>query len=215
MRSKNRVWGMVLAILLGIGVVPTLGWAGAPTDAMRKTSDEVILILEDPAWKRSDKKQERRKLLEGVIGQRFNYFEMARRTLGPEWTKHSTDEQMAFAADFQTLLADTYLVRLENYSGEKVQYLKELNDGKYAAVLTKIDNGKSALDLTYKVMESEADWRVYDVDIDGVSLVQNYREQFLRIIRKDSFGELSKQLRTKAERIKAPASNRSDTPRPN
>jgi phospholipid transport system substrate-binding protein len=202
MRSKNRIPSIILALLLGI---PTLTCAGTPTEAMKQTSDEVIRILENPDWQMPDKKQERRKLLENVIGQRFNYLEMARRTLGGEWAKHSPDEQRAFAADFQTLLADTYLDGLENYSGEKVQYLKELKDGQYGEVFTKIDNGTSVLDLTYKVMGSDADWQVYDVEVEGVSLVQNYRQQFLRIIHKESFAALSKQLRTKADHIKAAA----------
>jgi phospholipid transport system substrate-binding protein len=217
MRNKNRVSMIVLAVFLGISIVPTLGWAGTgtPTDAMKQTSNAIIRILEDPAWKKPEKKQERRKLLEDVIGQRFNYVEMARRTLGAEWAKHSPVEQEEFAADFQTLLTNTYLDGLEQYSGEKVQYLKELNDGEYAVVFTKIDKGWIDLDLTYKVVSGAGEWRVYDVEVDGVSLLQNYREQFLRVIRKYSFAELSKQLRTKADRIKAAAYRVSDTPRSN
>lgn len=215
MRSKHLVSMMVLAVFLGISMVPTLGWAGTPTDAMKQTSNAIIRILEDSAWKKPEHKQERRKLLEEVIRQRFNYTEMARRTLGAEWVKQSSDEQQKFAADFQTLLANTYLTGLEHYSGETVQYLKELLEGAYAEVFTKIDKGWTDIELTYKVVSGEGDWQVYDVEIDGVSIVENYREQFQRIIRKSSFAELSKQLRTKADRIKAAAYKVSDTPRIN
>ncbi|HEV8243374.1 MAG TPA: ABC transporter substrate-binding protein, partial [Nitrospirales bacterium] len=186
-------------------------WAGAPTDAVKKSVDEVIRILEDPAWKKPEKKQERRKLLEQTISLRFNFAEMAKRSLGAEWAKRTPEEQKEFAGNFQTLLANTYLGRIEAYSGEKVQYLKELSDGEYAEVYTKIDDGKSVIDLTYKMENGGGEWRVYDVVIEGTGLVQNYREQFKRILRKDSFAELSKQLRDKSAHIKAPIPDKSDT----
>ncbi|HEV8242957.1 MAG TPA: ABC transporter substrate-binding protein, partial [Nitrospirales bacterium] len=186
-------------------------WAGAPTDAVKKSVDEVIRILEDPAWKKPEKKQERRKLLEQTISQRFNFAEMAKRSLGAEWAKRTPEEQKEFAANFQTLLSNTYIGRIDAYSGEKVQYLKELNDGEYAEVYTKIDDGKSTIDLTYKMENSVGEWRVYDVVVEGTGLVQNYREQFKRILRKDSFAELSRQLRDKSAHIKAPIPDASDT----
>jgi phospholipid transport system substrate-binding protein len=127
---------------------------------------------------------------------------MSRRALGAEWSKRTPEEQKDFAASFQTLLANTYLGRIENYTGEKVQYLKETVDGEYAEVYTKIDNGKTAVDIIYKMEMVSGDWRVYDVVVEGTGLVQNYREQFKRILRKDSFTELTKQLREKAEHIK-------------
>jgi phospholipid transport system substrate-binding protein len=208
------MWAVVLAGgLVGgemLGLTAT-AWAGAPTDAVKKSVDEVIRILEDPAWKKPEKKQERRKLLEQTISQRFNFAEMAKRSLGAEWAKRTPEEQKEFAGNFQTLLANTYLGRIEAYSGEKVQYLKELSDGEYAEVYTKIDDGKSVIDLTYKMENGGGEWRVYDVVIEGTGLVQNYREQFKRILRKDSFAELSKQLRDKSAHIKAPIPDKSDT----
>jgi phospholipid transport system substrate-binding protein len=192
------------------GLTSTAG-AGPPTEAVKKSVDEVIRIVDDPAWKKPEKKEERRKLLEQTIAQRFNFTEMAKRSLGAEWVKRTPEEQKEFAANFQTLLANTYLGRIEAYSGEKVQYLKELNDGEYAEVYTRVDNGKSVIDLTYKMENSGGEWRVYDVVVEGTGLVQNYREQFKRILRKDSFAELSKQLRDKSAHIKAPAASESDT----
>jgi phospholipid transport system substrate-binding protein len=193
-----------------LGLMST-AWAGPPTEAVRKSVDDVIRILEDPAWKKPEKKEERRKLLEQTIAQRFNFSEMAKRSLGAEWAKRTPEEQKEFAANFQTLLSNTYIGRIEAYSGEKVQYLKELNDNEYSEVYTKVDNGKSVIDLTYKMENSGGEWRVYDVVVEGTGLVQNYREQFKRILRKDSFAELSKQLRDKSAHIKAPAASESDT----
>jgi len=213
-----RRYAHMLAIVLAGGLVggdigwwPATAWAGPPTEAVRKSVDEVIRILEDPAWKKAEKKEERRKLLEQTIAQRFDFAEMAKRSLGAEWAKRTPDEQKEFAANFQTLLANTYLGRIEAYTGEKVQYLKELNDGDYAEVYTHVDTGKSVIDISYRLQKNSDDWRVYDVVVEGTSLVQNYREQFKRIIRKDSFAELSKQLRDKSAHIRDPLPEGKDT----
>jgi phospholipid transport system substrate-binding protein len=214
MRRYPHIFAFILAGSLGGGGLlgwTTPAWAGPPTDSIRKSVDEVIRILEDPAWKKAEKKEERRKLLEQTIAQRFNFTEMAKRSLGAEWAKRAPDEQKEFAANFQTLLANTYLGRIEAYSGEKVQYLKELTDGEFAEVYTHVDTGKSVIDINYRLQKNSDDWRVYDVVVEGTSLVQNYREQFKRIIRKDSFAELSKQLGDKSSRIRAPVPDGSDT----
>jgi phospholipid transport system substrate-binding protein len=203
MQRCKTFWAALLSgALLGGEMLGATAWAGPPTEAVRKSIDEVVRILEDPAWKKPEKKEDRRKLLEQTIAQRFNFLEMSRRALGGEWNKRTPEEQKDFATSFQTLLANTYLGRIENYTGEKVQYLKEIVDGEYAEVYTKIDNGKAAVDIIYKMEAVSGDWRVYDVVVEGTGLVQNYRAQFKRILRKDSFPELTKQLREKAEHIK-------------
>ena len=209
---------IMLAVVLAGSVVggnvlgwTATAWAGPPTDAVRKTVAEVIRILEDPAWKKPEKKEERRKLLDRTISQRFNYSEMAKRSLGVEWGKRTAEEQKEFSANFQTLLTNTYIGRIEAYSGEKVQYLKELNDGEFAEVYTHVDTGKSVIDINYRLQKISDEWSVYDVVVEGTSLVQNYREQFKRILRKDSFTELSRQLRDKSVHIKAPVPDGSET----
>ncbi len=203
MQRCNKIRAtLLIGAVIGGGMLGATAWAGAPTDAVRKSIDEVVRILEDPAWKKPEKREERRKLLEQTIARRFNFLEMSRRALGAEWNKRTPEEQKDFAASFQTLLANTYLGRIENYGGEKVQYLKEIVDGEYAEVYTKIDDGKTAVDIIYKMEMASGDWRVYDVVAEGTGLVHNYREQFKRILRKGSFGELTKQVREKAEHIK-------------
>lgn len=204
----SQTWARIMMSGMVAGGIAWAGapvWAGPPAESLKTTIDEVIRILEDQNWRKPEKKQERRKLLEQVIGQRFNYAEMAKRTLGGEWNKRTPEEQKEFASDFQTLLANTYIGRIEAYSGEKVQYLKEIHNDDFAEVRTKVDNGKTTIDIDYRLlMNGSGDWRVYDVVVEGTSLVQNYREQFKRIINKESFPELAKQLRKKTETIKAP-----------
>jgi phospholipid transport system substrate-binding protein len=199
--------GLIGGTILGLTAA---AWAGPPTEAVRKTVDEVIRILEDPAWKKPEKKEERRKLLEQTIAQRFNFAEMAKRSLGAEWAKRTPEEQKEFAANFQTLLSNTYIGRIDAYSGEKVQYKKELNDGEYSEVQTHVDNGKDVIDINYRLQKNSEDWRVYDVVVEGTSLVQNYREQFKRILSKNSFAELSKMLRDKSSNIRSPVPDLSD-----
>src|SRR5206468_526516 len=175
MQRYKTFWAAILiGGLVGGGEFGATAAVGPATEAVRKTVDEVIRILEDPEWKKPEKKEERRKLLEQTIAQRFNFLEMSRRSLGAEWNKRTPEEQKDFAASFQTLLANTYLGRIETYSGgEKVQYLKEIVDGEYADVYTKLDNGKTAVDIMYKMEMASGDWRVYDVVVEGTGLVQN------------------------------------------
>src|SRR6266498_1633232 len=139
--AMNVLYIAVLTVMLAWGSAAGTAWAGPPTDALKKTVDEVLRVLEDPALKKPEKKKERRTKLEELVGRRFNYAEMAKRTLGKEWAKRSPEEQKEFVSSFQTLLVNTYIGRIENYSGEKVQYLKEMLDGDYAEVKTQIDTG--------------------------------------------------------------------------
>jgi phospholipid transport system substrate-binding protein len=198
--------GLIAVGLLIVWMLITGGvaWAGAPTEALKQSIDEVLVVLEDPTLKDPGKKEERRKKLEAVIGKRFNFQEMAKRTVGAEWAKRTPEERKDFVDSFRTLLSNSYLGRIENYSGEKIHYLKEITDGDRAEVRTEIDTGKSQVPIDYKMEHGGGEWRVYDVVVEGTGLVSNYREQFKRILRKDSFETLSKTIREKADVISAP-----------
>jgi phospholipid transport system substrate-binding protein len=201
MKRGFRFFGTVL-VLIAAAIGPAeSAWAGAPTDALRTTIDEVLRILEDPVLKVSEKKQERRKLLEGVISRRFNFDTMAKWALGAEWEKRTAEERRDFVTSLRTLLLKTYIKRIENKPGEKTKYLKEFLDVNLAEVHTQIDAESATFPIDYKLEKESAEWRVYDVVIEGVSLLQNYREQFKRLLRKESFETLAEQLRNKAESI--------------
>lgn len=207
MRPSKLFWAVVLTAPLCVWSMPwTVARAGEPTDTIKKSIDEVIHVLEDPALKKPEKQQERRKLLEDTIAKRFNFEEMAKRTLGKEWGKRSPEEQKEFASNFRTLLSKTYIGRIENYSGEKFHYIKETTDGDYAEVKTQLDTGQSMVPLDYKMEKKSGEWRVYDIVIEGTGLVQNYREQFKRILNREGFDALAKHLRDKAKGIDAGAS---------
>lgn len=178
--------------------------AGEPTEAMRATIDEVLRILADKELKQPAKANERRQLLEKVVGERFDYQEMSRRSLGAQWNNLSDKEKQEFASLFQTLLVNTYADKVESYSGDGVQYVNERTEKDYAEVRTKVLTGKTEIPLDYRLLNKGSAWRVYDVVVDGVSLVNNYRGQFTKILRTSSYADLVDQLRKKSDKIKSP-----------
>ena len=194
------------AVLIGLGLVVTAtpGYAGAPTDSMKTTIDEVLRIVGEDELKRPEKAEERRQRLEQVVEARFDYQEMSRRALGAPWKTLSDQEKQEFVTLFRTLLTNSYADKIETYSGEGVQYLNERTEKGYAEVRTKVLSGKAEIPLDYRLVNKANDWRVYDVVVDGVSLVNNYRGQFTKIIRSSSYVDLVEQLRKKSEKIKAP-----------
>jgi len=193
---------MVLAILLAVSATPS--YAGVPTDSMKATVDEVLRIVRDNELKQPRKATERRQMLEQVVDARFDYREMSRRALGAPWNNLSDQEQQEFVGLFRTLLTNSYANKIETYSGEGVQYLNERMEKEYAEVRTKVLSGKTEIPLDYRLINKTNDWRVYDVVVDGISLVNNYRGQFTKIIQSSSYHDLVEQLRKKSEKLKDP-----------
>ena len=190
--------GVAAVILLIGGASAEPG--GAATEAVRSTINEVIRILKDAELKKPGRAEERRLLLEKVIGDRFNYDEMARRSLGAQWNKLSDKERQEFVDLFKGLLSGSYVDKIEGYSGEQVHYLNERLEADYAEVLTKVASDKTEIPLDYRLLNKSGDWRVYDVVVDGVSLVNNYRSQFTKIIRESSYADLLEKLREKSKK---------------
>src|SRR6266498_1569024 len=172
--------------------------AGAPGDHVRQTVDKLLAILKDPRLKQEGKKNERREELKKVIYQRFDFTEMARRSLGPEWRRHTPEEQKEFVKLFTDLLERTYLGQIESYNGEKVQYLSEREDHSYAEVQTKLVNNKGQeFSVNYRLHNGNGDWKVYDVVSEDISLVNNYRAQFSRVLASSSYQELVHRMKDK------------------
>ena len=195
---------IIVATMVVTGVAVQSVSAGEATEAMRGTIDEVLRILADKALKQPAKANDRRQLLEKVVGERFDYEEMSRRSLGASWGNLSDKEKQEFVALFQTLLVNTYADKIESYTGDGVQFLNERNEKEYAEVRTKVLTGKTEIPLDYRLLNKGSGWRVYDVVVDGVSLVNNYRGQFSKILRNGSYADLVDQLRKKSEKIKSP-----------
>ena len=203
-RGRGRWLCVAITLLVGPAGLGGVAVAGAPTDSVKETITQVIKILDEPDLKKPGKAEERRRTLEKVIAARFNYDEMAKRALGAEWGKLAEQDQREFVDLFKRLLSSSYADKIEGYTGEEVHYLSERKEDKYAEVRTKIISGKAEIPLDYRMVSNSDDWRVYDVVVDGVSLVNNYRGQFSKILRTSSYADLAEKLRQKIEKPKAP-----------
>jgi len=193
--------GILVLSCLGISLVWfSVAWgAGTPTQAVKETVNQVLSVLGDEALKDPARTAERREKLEASIGQRFDYEEMAKRTLGARWKKLSSEKQKEFVGLFQRFLTRSYAGNVDGYSGEEVEYLKERLKGDFAEVQTKVVSPKVEIPLDYRLLKKHDKWWVYDVIIDGISLTKNYRGQFSRIIKSSSFEALLEKLRSKNE----------------
>ena len=199
MKTLSTVGLAILLLVQSVWVA-----AGVPGDQVRQTADKVLAILKDPQLKGESKKNERRDKLREVIYQRFDFTEMARRSLGSEWRRRSAEEQKEFVKLFTGLLERTYLDNIESYNGEKFRYLKEQEDNNHAQVDTKIiDNKGQEFSVNYRLHKVNGDWKVYDVVIEDISLVNNYRSQFNRVLATSSYEELVNRMKGKT--LSAPA----------
>lgn len=173
------------------------------TDDVRKTVDDVVRIVSDKEMKKNDTK--RRQALKKTISTIFDYNEMAKRSLGKHWGQRSAAEKKQFADLFASLLENSYAGKIESYNNEKIVYLKENVDGDYAEVKSKVVTAKrDEFTLDYRLFKQNGKWMAYDVVIEGVSLVSNYRTQFNKIITSQGYPELVKKLQNKTDELKAP-----------
>lgn len=195
-------------ILCGIGavVVSSVSLAASfatdgPATQVKATVDKVLDILKDPALKGPEAEAKRTKQLKDVIFARFDFSEMAKRCLGVHWRQRTAKERNEFVSVFSDLLELSYRRKIERYTDEEIIYTKEEVNGKFGVVnteiLTKRENVEIPID--YKVIRHNGEWKVYDVVIDGISLVSNYRSQFNRIIQRSSYADLVKKMRVKQE----------------
>ncbi len=171
--------------------------SGSATEAIKETIDQVLVILGNEKFKQPEHIDEGRAALEKVIAQRFDYEEMGKRTLGREWEKLNAGQQKECVELFQQFLAKTYAGNVDGFTGEQVEYIKERRKGKFAEVQTKVISKKLTIPIDYRLLKNSNSWRVYDVVIDGVSLVKNFRGQFARIIKATGFQGLLEKLRSK------------------
>jgi phospholipid transport system substrate-binding protein len=180
--------------------------AGEPTEQVKETTDKILSILNDRVLKNPEKAEARRKMVWEAVDERFDWEELARRSMGPHWAKLSSpEERKEFIGLYSSLLRRTYLHRVDEYSGEKVRYEQERIDGDYASVQVRIMTAKGReIPAAYRLRKKGGDWRVYDIQVEGVSLVNNYRAQFNSILVRSSIEELFKILK---ERVAKESSN--------
>lgn len=191
-----------LLLLIASLFITTQAFA-IPMDDVKKTVDEVVRIVADKEMKNNDKK--RRQALKKSISVIFDYGEMAKRSLGKHWNNRTPAEKKQFADLFSNLLEKSYANKIESYNNEKILYIKENVDGDHAEVKSKVVTAKrDEFTLDYRLINKQGKWMVYDVVIEGVSLVSNYRSQFNRIISANGYDELVKKLQSKSGDLKSP-----------
>jgi phospholipid transport system substrate-binding protein len=192
-RHRPLIASIVVALVL---MLVSAARAGAPTEALKQTVDRVVQILADPALrdKPDARRTEVRKVAEGI----FDYPDTARRSLGPHWNARTPQQQQEFVKLFADLLDRSYIAKIELYQGERVKYVGETVDGEEAVVKTLIATKKGAdMPIDYRMHSRNGRWLVYDVVIEGVSLVSNYRTQFNKIVQTESYDALVQRLRAK------------------
>jgi phospholipid transport system substrate-binding protein len=180
--------------------------AGEPLEKIRQTVDDVVTVLSDEALKAPERAEERRTKIRQAVFQRFSFDEMAQRALAQHWRKRTPEERKEFVAVFSDLLERSYIDKVESYGGGKqnILYTKETidKDG-FASVRSEIVNARDMnVEVEYRLLQRDGDWTVYDVVIEGVSLVNNYRTQFNKIITESSYENLVKQMKLKLDQEK-------------
>jgi phospholipid transport system substrate-binding protein len=178
--------------------------AGPATDQLKGAIDRVVKVLEDPSLKGSDRVVDRRHAVRKIADEIFDFPEIARRSLARHWQPLTDRQRAEFVSLFSDLLERSYISKIELYGGEKIIYAGERVDGDVTTVTTRIitKNG-TEVPIDYKLLKKGDRWLVYDVNIEGVSLVSNYRTQFNKIIQTSSYNELVQKLRTKQEELAA------------
>ena len=188
----------LLLILIFLFSRPVLG--GEPTDQIKATTDKIVAILMDPALESPEMLDEKKRKIRKAVDERFDWIAISRRALGRHWQKMTSEEKRTFVPLFGKMLEQTYLSRVGEYSGERVSYEDEEIDGTYGVVNVKIISDKHGeISVKYRLWNKGDDWFIYDISIEGVSLVNNYRSQFNNILMKSSPSDLIKKLEEKVE----------------
>jgi len=190
---------LFVAVML---MAPSSASASQITEDLKITIDAVIKIVTDENYKKDA--VARRQKLRDIFSKRFNYKQMVIRSLAKNWDKRTPEEREQFIVLFRKLLEKSYAGKLESYKDEKIVYLDEKVKGKYALVKTQIIRKDATIDVDYKLFNEDGEWRVYDFVIERVSMIRNYRSQFTKIIRKDSFAGLVAKLESKIKDIESP-----------
>jgi phospholipid transport system substrate-binding protein len=186
--------------LLLVGHGPDRAWAGAPTDQLKAQIDRTVKILDDPELKKSGRQRDRRAAVRQVANEIFDFAETAKRSLARHWAARSQAEREEFVQLFGDLLERSYISKIELYGGEKIKFVGETIEPDGAIVRTRlVTRQDTEIPIDYRMHARGDKWLVYDVLIEGVSLISNYRTQFNKIITTSSYQELVRKMKSKQE----------------
>jgi phospholipid transport system substrate-binding protein len=195
---KKQFFGLILVLLL---IVPFPAYAGPPLDTVKGHINKVLDVLSDSSLKGQSGKSAKKAKIRSISEKMFDYNELSRRTLGQNWNKFNNEQQKEFTELYKSILEDAYADKLITYTDEKVLFNKEtILSEKTCEIQTTIVTKKADIPIHYRVIQKEGEWRVYDIVIEGVSLVNNYRTQFREILASKSPDGLLDILRKKVGR---------------
>jgi len=198
-RQRFYMHLVVVGLMIYLSMVSVCFADSEIQSQLKGTIDKVIEIVKDKSLKNDH--QARRTALRKTIDERFNYRQMVMRSLAKNWDARSDQERREFIVLFKSLLENSYANKLEAYRDEKINYLDEIIKGKYALIKTEVARRSSTIKVDYKLIEENGHWQVYDFVIEGVSMIRNYRSQFTKIIRNDSYEVLVQKLTDKINEI--------------
>lgn len=204
MLSRKLSIFSILAVciaVLGLGLTPPVASATPdPTEQLRPFLQKVTDTLADPGLKALPRKEQAERL-ERVVRERFDFREMSKRVLGQQWRKLDAQEQAKFEDLFTDLLQYAYVGRVEEYSGQMVEFVQQRIRGNRAEVQTLLVDKDKSIPVSYIMLLQGQDWMAYDIVVEGVSLVRNFMEQFSEILRKEGYAGLVRQLEKKIDQL--------------
>ncbi len=189
---------VILGLVGFLALLPTPAAAGPPTDTLRATAEKVIQILDDPVLKPEARAVERQAAIRAAVIDLFDFAEIGRRALGRHWRPLSEAEREEFVALFRALLDRTYLPQIKLYQGERIQFVGESVHEDFSAVQARVATrrGQEA-SVIFRLHRRDERWLIYDVSVEGISLVGNYRAQFDQIIQRASYQGLVTRIKQK------------------
>jgi phospholipid transport system substrate-binding protein len=206
-RMKEVKLFLVLLALLPVLVFSQCTCAAVPSQAnpmalIQSGTEKALQILHESESGQAPSLRQRKNEILTIVSEYFNFEEMAKRALGRPWKDQTPDKRREFVQLFKQLIFNTYINRLENYTGskERVFYDSEKLDVDYAIVKTHIFyQGNTNVEIEYRLHRDVGEWKVYDVVVEGISIVENYRSQFASILTNESFDALLARLRQKID----------------
>lgn len=190
-----RIAVFVMVILVGFAGVVS---AGEPLNVVKAATDRALQLLKDPRLQTADKKTERIERLKQIINPIFDYEETAKRSLGSHWRRRTPDEQREFVKLFRAFLEKIYSDRIDEYAGEGIVFSRESIEKDYAEIdATIVSTKREETPLIFRLRSVNGTWLVYDAVVENISIVNNYRSQFDRVIKTSSYEELVKKIREK------------------
>jgi phospholipid transport system substrate-binding protein len=191
---------LILATSIVLTVANIASADASPTDSIRGSVDSILTLLQNKELDQATRRKEMRKVING----RFDFRAMSQRTLATNWKKASKEQRQEFVQLFSQLIENTYIGRVEAYTDEKVDYPGEKVKGKKAVVETLILTATADIPINYKVYQKKnGEWWVYDVIIEGISLISNYRSSYQEIVKKEGFDGLIAKMKTKIKELES------------